>query len=396
MVKAETDSWEQFTRSIPFEDLNISTPAHFKHKVYMDGVLQGFMDITSEGVLTKQKLIWVRMTKCLAEMESNLKKNTNELAKHVTLLKAAHDKSMKRNIDAQEKEVLNKQMADLKERASNLKHGKTSPVLQAVFQLKPEDCIAIELIDAAAFAVDMNIDMPLKLINSKHVIDWLANPVMQQVMAAFGGKYKKTKGFDVDRKTNTPLAAKTGGEQTEAMFKEILRAMSGKLMDISVVSTSWGTTSWTIGLDPTYRNISMCPNSSALLRVMSLGDVEVYAVGLLALKKGIASINRTFSNMEELTKLLSELSSTVWSEMVDKHKMPIYHAIFAKEELMYLPAGWVLMERCRSGPLVYGVRKSIFLQSPAAKDNYCFAKEMLAAAGTNTRKMDMVSDAFDS
>ena len=52
------------------------------------------------------------------------------------------------------------------------------------------------------------------------------------------------------------------------------------------------------------------------------------------------------------------------------------------------------IERADNGPLVYGVRKSLFFDTPAAVKNYNQALQLIAQGGGNAEKMEKIQKLF--
>ena len=62
-----------------------------------------------------------------------------------------------------------------------------------------------------------------------------------------------------------------------------------------------------------------------------------------------------------------------------------------KETLYYVPAGWLVIEQALAdSPLIYGIRKSYFIKTPATIEAYKTANNWLAQGGQCVSKMDSV------
>lgn len=86
---------------------------------------------------------------------------------------------------------------------------------------------------------------------------------------------------------------------------------------------------------------------------------------------------------------MGEQKESTFKQLVG-HGMKAVHGVFGKDDVCYIPTGWLIAERVRSGPLVYGVRKSFFIHSTVTKSNYSLAVELLAASGSNVSKMNTI------
>ena len=88
---------------------------------------------------------------------------------------------------------------------------------------------------------------------------------------------------------------------------DVFGPVSNHIIDISTVSASWNTTSWTWAISEEHWNINMTPNSAALVRVMWMGEVEVRAWPLKALQEGLTKIGKEVNAVGELTTVLQAL-----------------------------------------------------------------------------------------
>ena len=52
-----------------------------------------------------------------------------------------------------------------------------------------------------------------------------------------------------------------------------------------------------------------------------------------------------------------------------------------KGQVLYVPCGWFIIESVDKGPLCFGIRKSMFINSASDKAAYGKAKDMLAKNG---------------
>ena len=84
------------------------------------------------------------------------------------------------------------------------------------------------------------------------------------------------------------------------------------------------------------------------------------------------------------------MSTDDLNRMVKEYKVPVYRQMVEKEEMIYIPAGWLLCERVVNGTLLYGARKSVFFRSDGTSQKYALARECLSKAGNDVSKMDMV------
>ena len=247
-------------------------------------------------------------------------------------------------------------------------------------------CVHFDAVQDVEF---LKLPGSLKTTNSVQV--WTMNPDMQKTMAAFGSNYKKHKAYETTGKVNNILMPKHGQEISEKMFSDVTLPVKSTVLDISSVSTSWNTTSWAWGYSAEYWSVSMPPTSAALLRVVCLGEVEVFAWDVNSLTTGFKEIGKTATNMDEVVEAVKVLTDQDMAALVAKGCKG-YYTVMTKDLMHYVPAGWLIAERSKVGPLVYGVRKSIMFKTASALESYSTSKELLARASHDVSKMEFVCE----
>lgn len=80
-------------------------------------------------------------------------------------------------------------------------------------------------------------------------------------------------------------------------------------MDLTTVSPAWATTSWAFGVDETYTNIGMSPNSCALLRVLWFGELEIWGFDIVSLQKACRKAGMKLSNMDEAKAIVRDMQA---------------------------------------------------------------------------------------
>ena len=63
-----------------------------------------------------------------------------------------------------------------------------------------------------------------------------------------------------------------------------------------------------------------------------------------------------------------------------------------KDAVYYVPCGWVVAERALQGPLIFGMRKSLFFQGTQHQEMYAVSREMLSAGGSDVSKMVQIAE----
>lgn len=380
-----------FLSSITDDEVNVSVKGHFRSRASMQEFLSSLLSASDETMLERKRLAWTRMQRCITEWEQNIKKATADLARHVNLTNTAMERERKKAKEREEKLVVAAQKEDLKKRAAAMaaEASAAASEVPSVFQLPPDKTwTAMKRFAGEATPTMGDFDKPFVITKSKRVQQWMADSVMAQVLAAFGGRYKKQLK---DGKVSMPLLPKQGKEVTESFFKNLLESWSVSVVDIGAVSASWMQSSWLFGWEPMHTSLSVSPNSAACLRILWFGELEVTCVSLTGAMKYLRDMGTAPANLDALRGTLSQWSAGDVAA-AQGAGVAIYHGQFGKEDLCYVPCGWFLMERVKAGStLLYGVRKSLFISTDTTGvANYVEAKGLLAGSGSNVQKMDEI------
>ena len=253
-------------------------------------------------------------------------------------------------------------------------------------------------IDANSLPVGASLDAPCLLKTPTAVAEWSANSAVQQVMAQWGAKYKKSERFDVEKRAVGVLKPKCGKEQTDKLFADLLIHHAKDIVDISEVNPQFMTTSWSFGYAPDFHSCGFNPNSAACIRVLLFGTVEVFAVSLGKLLAACKASQVTMSEPATATGI-KDFMLNLGAESINKLAeagAEIHHVEHKAEEVLYIPTGWVVVERSKNGLLLYGVRKSFFFKGAAAADNYNIARQTLVDEGRNADRMAAVAKLLSS
>lgn len=89
-------SWVAFRDEIAEDDLNMTLEGNFMSRRGLEAFIEDILRTTTEEGLSRSRATWSKVVKCLAELQSTLKKAAAELSKHVANLKMASGMESKR------------------------------------------------------------------------------------------------------------------------------------------------------------------------------------------------------------------------------------------------------------------------------------------------------------
>ncbi len=120
-----------------------------------------------------------------------------------------------------------------------------------------------------------------------------------------------------------------------------------------------------------------------------MGDVKIIVVLLTSVLEAMGSDGKTatLDDMLSFTRKLTE-NHALFS------KVKGWYMCLSPGDVAFLPQGSVLCERVSSGALVYGVRKSFLINSPASILQYRASIELLNNSKRDTSRMQQIAGLF--
>eukprot|EP00969_Alexandrium_andersonii_P104296 4602895-Alexandrium_andersonii.AAC.1 len=213
---------------------------------------------------------------------------------------------------------------------------------------------------------------------------------MQQVLTSWGTRYKRLPGFETDDKAAQPLAVRQGKEATEEFFATLVKNFQGSVLDMTPLTAAWNHTGWLWGYSNAFYSCGTSPNSGAIFRMVAMGQVDVTCVNTATLMAAWKQLGEIIPDMDTLCKKMKNMCAERM-KLLQNNGADFKRARVGKEQLYYLPAGWLVLESTETeSALVYGVRKSYFFKTTATVEQYKVAKNLLSNAGQPVSKMDAV------
>ena len=154
------------------------------------------------------------------------------------------------------------------------------------------------------------------------------------------------------------------------------------------IAPAWSATSWSIGYGLGYCSVASAPISAAYFRCLLEGEIDVCCVCLSSVYDALGGEIHGAGQMtmSEVVTSLELLTMTEAKLMIEKGvKFSVVR--LEKEKLLAVPAGYIIMERAKAGPKIFGFRKSAFFDLESSKASYGIAKVFYANEGKDVQKM---------
>ena len=146
-------------------------------------------------------------------------------------------------------------------------------------------------------------------------------------------------------------------------------------LDFSSVSRSVHTGFYLTGMAPKSTLVGVTPNACGMLRVQHMGEVCSTVVPLHALKE---AAGEALNEKDGLAKYVDDLSDAKLSSLHEQG-VPFYFANQGPLTALYVPPGWLLIDKITTGQLITSVRAAVLHPTEQARKNMSVAQGFLLA-----------------
>ncbi|CAE7191932.1 unnamed protein product [Symbiodinium sp. KB8] len=330
----------------------------------LEGRCQAVLQLEDVAALDKHKADMKKYIGAANQLRESLAKASSKMTGHLDNIEREAVRAQKKEAGRKEKEAVAKAKATAKKAAQNVqKEKKEVPPLFSIDLAKFPEVTSTVVTDEAVKAADFKFDHSKPALFGASVAekDWGNNPKVQMALSAYGGQYKAQTTTKDSGKGQTNLRQKAGKEESEQVLKE----------------------TWLYGYLPETTFASPTPQGLSMLKTLAAGDVRVFAIELAALqrclkKNGLALDADCADNVLQFDA--DALKAFVASGC------PVYHLEVKQFETIYIPTGYLVLERSGSAVLVYGMRKSFCLKGDEKK--YEHVVEYVKAIGKDASRYE--------
>lgn len=246
--------------------------------------------------------------------------------------------------------------------------------------------VTVASVHAPQFIGSADMSKPWIIGQCPEVKAFKEAPSMVLRLSEYGGSYKKSgHGFKEEGRTQQPMAAREGKEETQALCAKFLPERA--CVDISSLAfgSAFMQTVWMFGYSHDFVGCFPTPNSASMLKVLAHGQVKLIAFAVAELAAHFGA-----TNIDDLAKSILKMKA---EQVEDVSKIsPGYATTVMAGDAIHVPAGWLVCEMSSQGALIYGVRKSWIPVSRESCTQYKAVMSLLKESGRNIDKMETVLD----
>ena len=208
---------------------------------------------------------------------------------------------------------------------------------------------------AEQFTKPMLIDLNGQ--NVDELAAWKTDKETQSVITKWATAAKNQEEFKSARKLREFIKDKSARQKTAEFLSAVHAAADDSLVDTSSVSASWDNSAFLWTLDVGFSNMAQTPSCASMCRYEIMGEVLTYLIDLTS----VPATSDAATSIKKLKQFLS--SETISRADLAKTCPKIFRARCKPASLLYVPAGYFVVEAATQGPLCFGVMQSLFLNS---------------------------------
>lgn len=219
-------------------------------------------------------------------------------------------------------------------------------------------------------------------------------PAIQQMMTSFGAKYKKKEACVQNQRLFEVVTAPVPKKAMEDFFSAVcLSRLGDKLLDINSEVPGFKDTVWQVGYAPTFSSTALAPNACGMCRVFAMGSLTVIMVDIGRVVRAAESLGRKLNKLSEVKDFVRGLTLAEYRKVKDAG-CPFITVRQVEEMMLFVPTGWLLCEFASNDPLIYGFRKSFFLDTAVEHKAYELNAHLMEGDSLQVDKMRQVSKLF--
>ena len=248
-----------------------------------------------------------------------------------------------------------------------------------------------EIVDLATAADEHT---PLLFKNPSAVMTLLEEAAVQATLGAYGGSYSKTQVLKNEGRCAQPLYAMEGKDKVDAMFNIFTQFFGDKNQpDFEKLPPSLSPpfkNTWLFGFSPKMTDVNFTPYCMASLRCLVAFQVTCVVFDVKALASALGQIKQCDKlKISDVLEYLKNMTDANVAELASKGCVGVVCEQKAKD-VLYIPAGHVVIEKASEGMLLYGFRKAWMNIGDAAHQSYeamigCWREE-----GRQTQRMEEI------
>lgn len=217
--------------------------------------------------------------------------------------------------------------------------------------------------------------------------------VVQIALGNFGGQYLKQKSTRAEGRGQVPMSSKEGKEEADAFINKLESSILATKATLNELGSVMSHT-WLYGYESRNTQAAVTPYGLSVFRILAEGAVHTAVIDarecLAAWAKVHSDDKAAKITYDDLMRELLALDVEGLRRLKAAGAV-VYYIELKAWQTLYVPSGWLVLERASDNALNYGIRKTAAFEHEAAYSSYEAVLRLHKESGSKSSdKMQMV------
>ncbi len=342
---------------------------------------------------------WAQIQPIYMDICKGIKQSADDAVKHMKVKVAESVREKKRKNDMATKDELNKVREEAKAAADAIKKRKTEHLAQtpALFTTTWPEAAAPLVNQVASFTNLPTEDWEkpwIKLGTSlaDELSLLLGDAKVAKTLTTWGGQYKKSMSTAKLSHVTFPIDARSGLDSVNGFFKGIIGDQEANISAVKG-GDAFMEAGWLFGCSAEMKNVGFNSNHASIIKVLVVGEIRHLMLEWSSFNPAILKLIGDGADKLSTEEILEKFKAMDEAKFVELHKhgCNMRQCVLRKQDVLYVPTGWLSIEVAANQTLIYGIRKSFFKKGCYAP--YKDAIEIVKAqGGKSVSRMEQICD----
>ena len=325
----------------------------------------------------------------VAQLKDSIAKGASKLNMFLENIKREQDREVKKAQTKKEKEAVAKAKAAAKQAAETVKkeEKEVPPIFAGDIDAKMALTVVTDAdMEKEGFSFDAT--KPALIRTALVEKEWLASSKVQMAMSAYGGQYKSQTTVKDQGKGQIPMRPKNGKEETDTLVSKLLSKLKleGNIASLPGQDEALLKETWLYGYAPSRSFVSPTPQGLPMIKILAMGETSTFLFKLADLAKAFKDKGKTLTH-DTAESILNQKAADMQEGLCNVH-----FCKQQKHDILYVPGGYLAVERSGAAVLIYGMRKSFCLKGEAS--SYAAVVQYVKDCGKDAGRYEKVLESL--
>ena len=312
---------------------------------------------------------WAQIQPIYVDICKGIKQSADDAVKHMKVKVAESVREKIRKSDMEAKDQLNKVREEAKAAADAIKKRKTEHLTQvpALFTRTWPEAVApvAKTVASLTHLPTEDWEKPWVKLGSPDLAEELSlllgDAKVAKTLTTWGGQYKKSMSTAKLSHVTFPVDAKSGLDSVNGFFRGIIGDHEANISSVKG-GDAFMEAGWLFGCSADMKNVGFNSNHASIIKVLVVGEIRHLLLEWSSFKTAVVKVIGEGADKLSTEEILEKLKGMDETKMVELHKngCNMLQCLLKKQDVLYVPTGWLSIEVAANQTLIYGIRKSFF------------------------------------